>query len=300
VDRMLKAYHRPDNGEHCLAQLQEWIQTEVFGANASNDAADVIERANRVLDHLGEYAENLQGTVTADGCTVGALLAIRAMILAAARQSEDVRYQAYVLETCLQYVMITGRARAQDAAQRLSDRMIRQGYEVAVRSAADELVSKGNALIDEALDSEPITYYSELYPAAAYELAGVVIATGAAAAPFAGPDLGMMIVTGQQPRAAEPVDEDNRERWAGLSANAEERAVRIAAVLKVALHNLDNGGAFIAFHREMVKRTRAEQGERAARLMAKDLIYNHLLYPRTYLATLLGESEQSEDQEHPI
>jgi hypothetical protein len=295
VDRMLKAYRRPDNAEHCLAQLQEWIQTEVFGANASNDAADVIERANRVLDHLGQYAENLHRTVTADGWTVGALLAIRAMILAAARQSEDVRYQAYVFETCLQYVMVIGRGLAGDAAERLSDRMIRQGYKDAVRSAAEELVSEGNALIDDALDSEPIIYYSKLYPAAAYELAGVLIGKGAAAAPFAGPDLGMMIVTGQQPRAAEPINEDDRERWAGLSANAEERAVRIAAVLKVALRSLDDGGAFSAFHREMVKRERAEKGEGAARLMADDLIENHFLYPRTYLATLLGESEQSDD-----
>lgn len=296
TEQSLEAWRRPENGEQCFAQLREWIQAELFADNATNDPSDEIRRAHRILDRLDQFAEELHQTTTADGWTVGGLLAMRAMILAAANQSDDVRYQSYVFTTCLHYIMVLGPGRAEDAAQRLSDRMIRQGYQDAVRSAAEDLLSKGNALIDKALDGAPLTYYAALYPAAAYELAGAAIAKAAAVASFAGPDLAMMSLrsqplSGLQPSAVGHRDVHNRQRWAGLAANAEERAVRIAAVLKTALRNLDDGGAFIEYHLEKIKRVRAEQGEGAARLAANDLIYNHLLYPKTYLATLLGQSE---------
>jgi hypothetical protein len=273
TDKVVEAC-RANNGELCFARIQEWIKTDFFSADATNDLADEIERAHGVLERIGQHAEKLRATLTADGLTMGGLRAIRAMILSAAGQSADLRFQSFALATSLHFVVILEKeTRVEIAAQQLSDRLIRTGYETAVRAAAEELVAEGNRLIDEALAGPPITYYDSLYRAAAYQLAGLVIGRGAARVSATG-----------------ACSDSDTERWAGLTANAEERAVRIETALAFAMRDHEDGGAWTALNIQEINETRQRSGERAARGKANDLIRNQLYYPTSYMPILLGES----------
>jgi hypothetical protein len=69
TDKVVEAC-RANNGELCFARIQEWIKTEFFTADATNDLTEEIERAHGVLERIGQHAEKLRATLTADGLTI--------------------------------------------------------------------------------------------------------------------------------------------------------------------------------------------------------------------------------------
>jgi hypothetical protein len=88
IDTILEAC-RPGNGERLSAQISQWVQSEVFDADGPGDANDIIKRANRFLDRLGQLAQELQDASTGDGRTIGGILAVRTLILARAAAAND-------------------------------------------------------------------------------------------------------------------------------------------------------------------------------------------------------------------
>jgi hypothetical protein len=265
IDASLEAC-RPDNAERWLEQIGQWARSEVFEGDGPGDAKDMTARARALLDRLGQLAQDLQGGPLGDGETIGGVLAIRALMLAGAAQAENPDDEADALIEPLLYVTAPGPTRIEHIAQGLCARMIRNGNKRAVRAAAEGLKAEGDALIARALDDNLLTFYASLYPAAAYELAAVCL--GQAAAEASG-------------------DPDDQRRWRRLAANAEERAVRVATSLGLAVENLD--GAWIARHQMQLRQVRAKDGDDAARLEAQDLILNQLFYPKALMPILLSE-----------
>ncbi|MGH3168559.1 MAG: hypothetical protein ACRDN0_22090 [Trebonia sp.] len=264
---------RPDNGERCLEQIRQRTQSEVFDADGPGDVKDMTQRAYRLLDRLGQLARDLQGGPLGDGKTIGGILAIRALILARATRAENPDDEVDALIEPLLYVTAFGPARIEHVAMGLCARMVRQGHAGTVREAAEDLKAEGDALIARALDGDPLTFYASLYPAAAYELA--VVHMGQAA-------------------ARESSDPGEQTRWAKLAVNAEERAVRVNTSLGFAIINLD--GTWIARHQLRLRQVREEHGDDAARLDARDLIDNQLLYPRALMPILLSETPPPDDR----
>jgi hypothetical protein len=78
IDASLEAC-RLDNGERWFEQIRQWAQSEVFDADGPGDVRDMTERAHRLLDHLGQLAQDLQDGPLGDGKTIGGVLAIRAL-----------------------------------------------------------------------------------------------------------------------------------------------------------------------------------------------------------------------------
>jgi hypothetical protein len=264
---------RPGDAERRSAQIRQRAQSEVFDADGPGDASDMAERARRFLDYLGELAHELQDGPLGDGNTIGGVLAIRALLLARAARAQNPEDEADALIESLLYVTAPGAARIEQVAMGLCSRMVRHGEGDIVREAAESVKAEGDALIDRALDGDLLTFHASLYPAAAYELAAVHM--GRAAAEASG-------------------DAGERKRWARLAVNAEERAVRVATSLGLAVMNLD--GAWIARHQLALRRTRQEEGDDAAKLEAQDLIVNQLFYPRAMMPILLSEAPPTGDR----
>jgi hypothetical protein len=268
----------PDNGERCLEQISQWAQSDVFDADGPGDMRDMTERVRRLLDHLGQFAQNLQEGLLGDGKTIGGILAIRALMLARAARAQNLNRpaarsplapdnEADALIESLLYVTAPGSARTEHVATGLCARMVRQGDGPAAREAAEGLKAEGDALIARALDGDLLTFYASLYPAAAYELAVAHLGQAAAEA---------------------SVDPDDKRRWEKLAVNAEERAVRVSSSLGFAVLNLD--GTWIARHQLLLRQVREAKGEDAARLKARDLIENQLFYPKALMPILLSEA----------
>lgn len=265
IDAILEAC-RPDNGEHVLEQVRQWLQSDIFNSDSPRDAKDEVQRACRFLDRLRQLTEDLQGGRLADGKTIGGVLAIRQLALAAAARAENPGDEADSLMNSLFYITAGDLERIEHVAARLCDRMIRLGDGDAVREAFDSLKAEGDALISQALDGDVLTFYNSLYPAAAFELA----------ATYAG-----------QALARASHDPSEQKRWAKRAVNAEERAVRVSTALGFAIMNLD--GSQIALHVQWLRQVREEKGDQAARRQAKDLIRNQLFYPMALLPVLLGQ-----------
>jgi hypothetical protein len=272
IEAVLEACH-PDNGQRCLEQIQQWVQSEVFVDEPSGGARKETERAHRLLDHLAEYANELQGGPLADGKTVGGVLAIRTLVLASAAGAESPEDEADALMNSLFYVSLSGPPRVEDLAMRLCARLVGQGHGKAIREAAEGVKAEGDGLIARALAGEPLTFYASLYPAAAYELAVVHIGQAAAEASD---------------------DPGERTRWAKFAVNAEERAVRISTALGFALLNLD--GSWTARHQGWLRQVSENAGADVARLKARNLIDNQFFYPSALMPILLSEELPPDDR----
>jgi len=260
-----------------LEQIGQRARSEVFDADGPGDVRDMTERAYRFLDHLGQLVKELQDGVLADGKTIGGLLAIRALMIARAAQARDPDAKMDALIESLIYVTAGSPGRIEHVAGGLCARMARRGHGDAIREAAERLKAEGDAPIERALDGDLLTFYSSLYPAAAYELAVVYIGQAAGEA---------------------STDPDEQRRWRRLAVNAEERAVRVAAALGFAIMNLD--GSWIARHQLWLRQIRDEDGIDAARLKAHDLIVNQLFYPKAMLPILLGEPHPTDDRMNDV
>jgi len=262
---------RPENEQERFDQVREWANTEVLGADGPGDVQDMIDRAYQFFERVGIYAKELQRGFSADGSTIAAMLAIRAIVLARAELADDREYEMDALIESILYLAPGSSERIEPIATGLAARMVRLGYQEAVRQGAESLKAEGDGLIVKALNGESLTYYQALYPAAAYELGAVRVGQAAASA---------------------TQDPDERRRWAKLAVNAEERAVRVSTALGFALQNLDGSG--IAHHVLWLRRVREEKGDDVARLKALDLVENQLFYPRALLPVLLNEADPSD------
>jgi hypothetical protein len=264
----------PGNEQGCYDQIREWANTEVLSGDGPGDPQDMIDRGHRFFDRVETYAKDLQSQFHADGSTIGAMLAIRALVLARAELAEDSDDEMDALIESIIYLAADGSAPIGDVAWGLAARMVRRGQGEAVRRGAESLGAEGRALVVAALDGDSLTYYHSLYPSAAYNLG--VMRVGQAAA-----------------SATEDLTE--RKRFARLAVNAEERAVRVSTALGFALQNLDGSG--LAHHVLWLRRVREEDGEDAARFKAVDLIENLLFYPRALLPVLMSEADPSDGNE---
>jgi len=168
---------------------------------------------NRFLDHLGQLVKELQDGVLADGKTIGGLLAIRALMIARAAQARDPDAKMDALIESLIYVTAGSPGRIEHVAGGLCARMARHGHGDAIREAAERLKAEGDAPIERALDGDLLTFYSSLYPAAAYELAVVYIGQAAGRSKH-------------RPRRAEALEEARRERGGAGGAGRRRTGVR--------------------------------------------------------------------------
>lgn len=259
-----------DNEQSRYDQIREWANTEVLSGDGLGDLQDMIDRGYRFFERVETYAKDLQGQFRADGSTIGAMLAIRAIVLARAELAEDRDYEMDALIESIVYLAADDSVPIEDVAWGLAARMVRRGQGEAVRRGAESLGAEGRALIVEALDGDSLTYYQSLYPSAAY-------------------DLGVMRVG--QAAASATEDPGERKRFARLAVNAEERAVRVSTALGFGLRNLD--GSETVRNVVWLRSVRQEEGEDEARFKAVNLIENLLFYPRALLPLLISEGNPS-------
>ncbi len=263
VERILEAC-TPARSQEWFAEVKRRAAEVVFDPQLGGGE---VAAAEQFISELEKLTEWLRDQPAASGRLLGAVLALVALTRASATRVEaDSPAQAAALAEALTYVASSGPIPPYEVAERFSMRLVHDGRGAAVHAAAEQLKSRGDDLIETALNAELNGFYPPLYAAGSYETAAWLIAVGAAEA---------------------EEDAEVRRRWGKLAANAEERMIRISDSLEFGVRNLYGDGD--RFDRERVIGIRAAEGDAAARLFAINRIANQLIYPRCALPVLLGQ-----------
>jgi hypothetical protein len=153
----------------------------------------------------------------------------------------------------------------------LSDHLVSEGHVDVLQAVAEDLDRTGRDLVQQALGApDMIEFHRQLFSAMVPIRAVLGIAS--------------------RLRYLNDASVD-RDYWAALAGNAEERAVRIGWSFAAALRDGGTGMQF-ELHRRHVESIRASSSDKAARREARNYIEAHLHYPRAMLPLLLSATAE--------
>lgn len=266
VSRILDAC-RSEHEEEWFNKIKAHGWTAVLSMPAESPEA-VVGRAEEFLTGVSKLAWDMRAQPVAGAKMTAGLMIFEKLPLARAAAAQTTDERARVLHCSVGYIAAPSDVPLPVVSAGLCQRTIREGGEDIVRAIADEFKEYGDCRIEDGLDGGIAGFYPPLFEAIGHEVAARIMCSAAAELTS---------------------DPDELRRWRKPGVNAEERCIRIANSLTVAVLNLD--GTHLGEDRALIREIRRQDGDIAALVRARELVENLLYYPREALPILLGTED---------